>query len=48
MSAVFKEFMPWATVRVEDRDRSKNVARRALAKEQDQILPTDSDDEGMV
>eukprot|EP00904_Undaria_pinnatifida_P005486 jgi/Undpi1/2067/HiC_scaffold_12.g05453.m1 len=32
VSAVFKEFMPWATVRVEDRDSRKNaMARRSLA-----------------
>ncbi|CAN0325671.1 unnamed protein product [Ectocarpus fasciculatus] len=31
VSAVFKEYMPWATVRVDDRDGRKNLARRYLA-----------------
>ncbi|CAN0143437.1 unnamed protein product [Ectocarpus sp. 12 AP-2014] len=48
VSAVFKEYMPWATVRVDDRDGRKNLARRYLAAAggQGQAYDAVADDQG--
>ncbi len=50
VSEVFKEFMPWANVRVEDREGRKNVTRRSVysAGGQQQFFggADDADDQG--
>lgn len=47
VSVAFKEFMPWATVRVEDRDRTKNLARPNLSHMQESMSAANVDDGGI-
>lgn len=44
MSQVFKEYMPWATVRLDDRDSRRSFARRSAASHVH--FDDDTDDQG--